>query len=43
LTYGTRDILKERLLIMAPTGVAAVNVAGSTINSAFSMTPGHEY
>ncbi|XP_066935952.1 uncharacterized protein [Clytia hemisphaerica] len=43
LTYGTRNASKERLLIMAPTGVAAVNVAGSTINSVFSLIPGDEW
>ncbi|XP_066911584.1 uncharacterized protein [Clytia hemisphaerica] len=43
LSYGSRDASKERLLTMAPTGVAAVNVAGSTINSVFSLPPGYEF
>ena len=33
LTYGSKDVGKERLLMLAPTGVAAVNVDGSTIHS----------
>ena len=43
LSYGAKNASKERLITMAPTGVAAVNVAGSTINSIFSMPPGCEY
>ena len=37
LTYGSKDIGKERLLMLAPTGVAAVNVDGSTIHSTLGI------
>ena len=38
LTYGSKDIGKESLLMLAPTGVAAVNVDGSTIHSALGIS-----
>ena len=37
LTYGSTDIGKDRLLMLAPTGVAAVNVDGSTIHSTLGI------
>ncbi|XP_066925556.1 uncharacterized protein [Clytia hemisphaerica] len=43
LTYGARNAAKERLLIMAPTGVAAVNVTGSTLNSTLSIPSDPRY
>ena len=39
LTYGSTDANKERIVVLAPTGVAAVNVDGSTIHSTLGIIP----
>ena len=39
LSYGSKNAEKERLLVLAPTGVAAVNVDGSTIHSTRGIRP----
>ena len=37
LSYGSGNCVKERILMLAPTGVAAVHVDGSTIHSALGI------
>jgi ATP-dependent exoDNAse (exonuclease V) alpha subunit len=37
-----RKISKKRLVVLAPTGVAAINVNGETIHSFFKLKPGFE-
>jgi len=37
LSYGEGDVNKTKILMLAPTGVAAVNVDGSTIHSALGI------
>ena len=39
LSYGSGELTKERMLMLAPTGVAAVHVDGSTIHSALGIVP----
>ena len=39
LSYGSGESTKERMLMLAPTGVAAVHVDGSTIHSALGIVP----
>ena len=42
LSYSTNTLEKERVLLLAPTGIAAVNIAGSTIHSALKI-PLHDF
>ena len=37
LCYNGQDLDKERVLLLAPTGIAAINIGGTTIHSAFQI------
>ena len=39
LSYGSTDKNKDRLLMLAPTGVAAINIDGATIHSTLGISP----
>ena len=39
LTYLREEVLKDNFVVMAPTGVAAINVGGSTIHKFFGFLP----
>jgi ATP-dependent exoDNAse (exonuclease V) alpha subunit len=39
LTYLREEILKDNFVVVAPTGVAAINVGGSTIHKFFGFLP----
>ena len=41
LSYGIRLVDKPKALLMAPTGVAAINIDGTTIHIAFNIPVGH--
>ena len=43
LSYQSGGSDKEKLLMLAPTGVAAVNIDGSTIHSALGISPERNY
>lgn len=42
LSYNTNNLEKEKLLLLAPTGIAAINIGGSTIHFALKM-PLHDF
>ena len=39
LTYLREEVLKDTFIVVAPTGVAAINVGGSTIHKFFGFLP----
>ena len=41
LSYGSTLEDKPKALLMAPTGVAAINIDGTTIHTAFNIPVGH--
>ena len=41
LCYNAKDAEKERVLLLAPTGIAAINIQGTTIHSALHIPIGH--
>ena len=41
LSYGSILVDKPKALLMAPTGVAAINIDGTTIHTAFNIPVGH--
>ena len=41
LSYGSTLVDKPKALLMAPTGVAAINPDGTTIHTAFNIPVGH--
>ena len=43
LSYNEGSVDKERVLMLAPTGVAAVGVDGATIHSALALSPKRNY
>ena len=43
LSYNEGPVDKARVLMLAPTGVAAVNVDGATIHSALALSPKRNY
>ena len=43
LSYNEGPVDKARVLMLAPTGGAAVNVHGATIHSALALSPKHNY
>ena len=42
-SYQICEVKKERVIMFRPTGAAAVNVEGTNINSAFSISPDRSY
>ena len=41
LFYGSTLVDKPKALLMVPTGVAAINIDGTTIHTAFNIPVGH--
>ena len=41
LSYGSTLVDKPKALLMAPTGVAAINIDGTAIHTAFNIPVGH--
>ena len=41
LFYGNSSVDKTKVLLMAPTGVAAINIDGTTIHTALNIPVGH--
>ena len=41
LSYGNSSVDKTKVLLMAPTGAAAINIDGTTIHTALNMPVGH--
>ena len=41
LSYGNSSVHNPKVLLMAPTGVAAINIDGTTIHTALNIPVGH--